>query len=286
MAVLYGEQNVDERYSSILEPNLYTDEVLIPGVTFTNKYEEGPAGGLFVHKLTTDAVEVGTPGRDFSDEAADDDLIQIVMNNNFQKSRKIYGVQAAAVAFNAGEEYLADAIGAVREGRQYSGLACMVYEGTDLNDTTAVTKDNVVSYLTTMRKKIKDAHGKANFVLVSTEIYALLLQVLGIASYADEATRSGELMKRFGLAIIECNSFDKSNAQFYDYTGTKRTVSLKNVDMICGYNEAFSAIDNFSMARIIDSENFAGSKAQVEINTAFRVNSPAQIVVKKNAISA
>ena len=283
MAVLYGEQNVDERYSSILEPNLYTDEVLIPGVTFTNKYEEGPAGGLFVHKLTTDAVEVGTPGRDFSDEAADDDLIQIVMNNNFQKSRKIYGVQASAVQFAMGEEYLADSLNQTLEGRQYSGLACLVREGTDAEDTTTVTGDNAVATLTGLRKKIKDAHGRANFALVSTDIYAILLAKLGLATVMDPAVVSGELLNRFGLRIIECNGFDKSGAKYYDNTGTLRTVDLTNVDMIVGYNEAFSLLDNFEVYRIVDSENFAGSKAQVEYNTAYTVNSPSQIVVKKHA---
>lgn len=286
MAVIYGEQYVDEKYAKAIEPNLYTDTVLIPGVTYTDKWQEGPAGGIYVHKLTTDAVAVGTPGSDFSDEAADDDLIPIILNNNFQKSRKIYGVQSASVAFNAGEEYLADALSAVRQGRQYSALACMAYEGTTYGDTTAVTKDNVVSYLTGMREAVKKAHGKANFALVSTDVYAKLLQIVGIQSYADEAVRSGELLKRFGLNIIECNSFDTTSAKFYDNGGTKRTVNLKQVDIIVGASDEFACIDNFNMYRLIDSENFAGSKAQVEINSGFKVMASACIQVKKNAISA
>ena len=107
MAVLYGTQNVDEKYSSAIDPNLYSDTVLIPGVTYTEKYMEGPAGGIFVHKLDGgNTVKPGTPGRDFTDEAAKDELIPIVFNNNFQKSRKIYGVQEAAVKFAMAEEYL------------------------------------------------------------------------------------------------------------------------------------------------------------------------------------
>lgn len=286
MAVKYGNQYVDEKYASAIEPNLYTDTVLIPGVTFTQKYMEGPAGGIFVHKLDGgNKVVPGTPGRDFSDEAAKDELIPIVFNNNFQKSRKIYGVQANAVAFNAGEEYLADSLNQTLEGRQYSGLACLTREGTDAEDTTTVTGSNVVAMLTGLRKRIKDAHGKANFALVSTDVYALLLEKLGLASYADPAIVSGELLRRFGLTIIECNGFDESGAKYYDNGGTLRTVDLTAVDMIVGYNEAFSLLDNFEVYRIVDSENFAGSKAQVEYNTAFTVNSPSQIIVKKHASS-
>ena len=284
MAVLYGTQNVDEKYSSAIEPNLYSDTVLIPGVTYTEKYMEGPAGGLFVHKLDSgNTVKPGTPGRDFTDEVAKDELIPIVFNNNFQKSRKIYGVQAAAVKFAMAEEYLADALNMTKEGRQYAGIACMVNEGTVSADTEAVTEDNAVEKLTALRKEIKNNKGKANFALVSTDIYAKLLNKLGLAQVMDSAVVSGELMKRFGLTIIECNSFDEAEATYFDRTGAEKTVDLTAVDMIVGYNEAVSILDNFAMYRLKDSENFAGTKAQVEYNTAFTVNSPKQVIVKKHA---
>lgn len=284
MSVLYGNQNVDEKYSSAIEPNLYSDTVLIPGVTYSDKYQTGPAGGIYVHKIDSgNEVEPGTPGRDFSDEAAKDELIPIVFNNNFQKSRKIYGVQAAAVSFAMGEEYLADSLNMTKQGRQYSGIACMANEGTVSEDTSAVTTDNAVEVLTALRKQVKDNKGKANFALVSTEIYAILLQKLGLAQVMDPAVVSGELMKRFGLTIIECNSFDKAEAKYYDKTNTLKTVDLTNVDMIVGNWEATSILDNFAMYRLIDSENFAGSKAQVEYNSAFTVNSPVQVIVKKHA---
>lgn len=288
----YGNQYVDEQYLSTIEPNLYTDEVLIPGVTFSTDVVEGPAGGYYAHKLQNgNEVEPGVPGRDFNDEAAADDLIQVSYNNNFQKSRKIYGVQAAAVKFNIGEEYLANTLNVTRQGRRYSALACMVNEGTEFKnggntaDTTAITKNNVVEYITNMRKAVKDAHGQANFMLVSTNVYNLCLQVLGLQTYADPAVRDAQLLKRFGLSIIECNSFDKSGVKYYDYTGTLRTVDLSLVDMVCGYYESFVLDDNFAMYRLVDSENFAGSKAQVEFNSAMRVKEPAQMIVKKHAAS-
>ena len=280
----YGNQYVDEQYLASIEPNLYTDEVLIPGVTFSADIVEGPAGGYYAHKLNDgNAVEPGTPGRDFTDEAASDELIQVSYNNNFQKSRKIYGVQAAAVKFNAGEEYLSNALNVTREGRRYSALACMVNEGTAVEDTTAITKENVVETITGMRKAVKDAHGQANFMLVSTNVYNLCLQVLGLQTYADPAVRNAQLLERFGLSIIECNSFDKSGVKYYDYAGELQTVDLSKVDMICGYSEAFKLDDNFTTYRLIDSENFAGSKAQVEYNTAMRVVSAPQVVVKTHA---
>lgn len=247
---------------------------------------EGPAGGYYAHKLDDGAeVEPGTPGRDFNDEAAKDELLQVSYNNNFQKSRKIYGVQAAAVKFNIKEAYLANSLNVTKQGRRYSALACMANEGTVLDDATPTTKDNVVEKIIAMRQAVKDNHGQANFLLASTSVYASALKVLGLKSTEDPAIKHAQLMERFGLSIIECNSFDKANVKYYDYSGTLKTVDLTGIEMICGYYEAFKLEDNFAMYRLIDSENFAGSKAQVEYNTAMRVVSPKQIIVKKKSSS-
>lgn len=283
MAILYGEQNVDTKFSAGIEPNLYSDTVLIPGVTYTDKYQLGPAGQIMVHKIDSGVeVEPGTPGRDFDDEKAKDELIPITFNNNYQKSRKIYGVQANAVQFAMAEEYLADALNVTKQGRQYSGLACMVDEGTDFGNTDVVTEESAINFLIAIRQKVKDNKGKANFAMVSTGIYASLLKKLGLATIMDPAVQSGELMKRFGLSIIECNSFDKTKAKFYNSAGTLKTIDLTAVDYIVGYNEAVSILDNFETYRLRDSENFSGTKAQVEYNTAFKVNSPKQLIIKKH----
>lgn len=283
MAILYGEQNVDTKFSAGIEPNLYSDTVLIPGVTYTDKYQLGPAGQIMVHKIDSGVeVEPGTPGRDFDDEKAKDELIPITFNNNYQKSRKIYGVQANAVQFAMAEEYLADALNMTKQGRQYSGLACMVDEGTDFGNTDVVTEESAINFLIAIRQKVKDNKGKANFAMVSTGIYASLLKKLGLATIMDPAVQSGELMKRFGLSIIECNSFDKTKTKFYNSAGTLKTIDLTAVDYIVGYNEAVSILDNFETYRLRDSENFSGTKAQVEYNTAFKVNSPKQLIIKKH----
>lgn len=285
MAIQYNSQYVDEKYLPILEPNLYTDTVIIPGVTYTDKYVTGPAGQLFIHKLTKgNAIAPGAPGRDFVDAAAGDTLIAIQLNNNFQKSTKIYGVQANAVAFNMGESYMQMSVETVRESRQYSALACLAHEGTADTDTTAIsTGAAAVTKLIALRKAIKDNHGKANYALVSTEIYALLLGELGLREVYDPAIRTAEMMNRFGLRIMECNSFDLATAKYIDYTGTTQTVDLTDVEMIVGYSEAFSIVPNLEAMRMKDSERFVGTLAQVEMNMGFRVTSPEQVIVKTHA---
>ena len=47
------------------------------------------------------------------------------------------------------------------------------------------------------------------------------------------------------------------------------------------YHEALSVISNFEVARIVDSERFAGSLAQVEMNTGYKVTNSVLARVRK-----
>lgn len=287
MAVLYNTQNVDEKYLSIIEPNLYYKSVLSPGLTFTDKYET-QAGGIYVHKIgggKTTGVVPGTPGRDFSDEVVADSLIQIVFNNNFQKSRKIYGVTAQNVAYNKAEAELAEAVKQVSQGWQTSGVACMVQEGTDMADTTAITKENIKDKFIAMRKKVIDNAGDVNFAIVSTAVFEAYLQYTGTeyTPAMNEAVLGGRNVNFLGMTMIEANILNQSRAKYYDHTGSLKTVDLTQVDVIMGYYEGFSALNNFETMRIVDSERFSGSLAQVETNAGYRVTNADLIVVKKKA---
>ena len=79
------------------------------------------------------------------------------MNNNFQKSKKIYGVQAAAVSIALGNEQLQIATSEVGEGWSQSGLACLIKEGTAASDTSAITKANVKSKILAARTEVVKA---------------------------------------------------------------------------------------------------------------------------------
>ena len=285
--VIYNTQQVDEKYLSIIEPNLYYKSVLIPGVTFTDKYE-AQAGGIYVHKIgggKDTGVVPGTPGRDFSDEVVADSLIQIVFNNNFQKSRKIYGVTSKNVAYNKVEAELAEAVKQVSQGWQTSGVACMVHEGTDMADTEAITKDNIKDKFIAMRKKVIDNAGDVNFAIVSTAVFEAYLQYAGTeyTPAMNEAVLGGRNVNFLGLTMIEANILNQSSAKYYDHAGSQQTEDLTKVDVIMGYYEGFSALNNFEMLRAIDSERFSGMLAQVETNAGYRVTNQDLIAVKKNA---
>ena len=253
MSVTYNTLHVDERYSAILEPNLYFNPILVPGVTCTDKYQVGPAGQIFVHQLATSAVEAGKPGRNFTDEEASNELIPIQLNNNFQKSKKIYGVQAAAVAFDAGNEYLATAIQECREGWMQCGIACLAQEG------------------------------RANVVMCTPEYYGLVLKAAGkdfTPTTNDRIASTGNVGQWLGFTFVEANGATGS-IKYYDSAGSQQTVDMSTVQYVMYYHEALSVVSNFEVARIIDSERFAGSLAQVEMNTGYKVTNKKLAYVRK-----
>lgn len=294
MGIKYGNLNVDEKYSGILEPNLYFDSIFVPGVTYTDKYQTGPAGGIYAHKLDTTAVTVGTPGRDFTDEASSDTLIPILLNNNYMKSKKIYGVQAAAVSFDLANEQLSTATQEIKESRQQSALGCLVQEGTKSNGA-AITANAVDSVLDESAKIKK---GKANVVLCSPEFYALVLKENGkdfTPAKNDEVAATGAIGELYGFTWIRAAGLGEAEAKYYDSTGALKTVALNKaatsavdgsaVDFILYNNETLSIVDNLESYRIVDSENFTGSKAQVELNAGMKVTTPALARVRTHTIA-
>lgn len=282
MGIKYGTLNVDEKYSRLLEPNLFADSFLSPGITYTDQYEEGAAGGIYVHKLNTAAVEPGTPGRDFSDEAVADTLIPILLNNNYQKSKKIYGVQAAAVSFPVADEALSLATAEVKEGRQLSALACLVQEGTADSDATDIT-DATGAFLAS-REIITTEKGKSNVVLCHPEYFTMMLKEAGSKFTPvrnDRIAETGSIGTYMGHLFIECPQLAATQGKYYDSTGTLKTVSFSKVQYIVYNYMTLSIIDNLEAMRIVDSENFVGSKAQVEMNTGFKVTNSKLAVVRK-----
>lgn len=292
MAIKYGNLHVDEKYKPIVLPNLFYRTWLVPGVTYQDVSSDNN-GAWFWHKLTsTGAPEPGVPGRDFQDEMAADTLVQATFNNNFQRSKKIYAVQAAAVAMPVANEHLGLAINEVAEGKNLSGLACLITEGTASAATTAITKTNFEEMVLAERKAVVEAKGTADTVLCSPAFFAAMLGWAG-TKYTPTtnekllaAAAGGQVGTYLSMNWIEVNAFaHKSDVKYYDYSGTLKTVTAANlelVDFIMYDHNAFGVGDNFTMARLKDSENFAGVKAQAEDNTAFRVLEAGAVRVRKH----
>lgn len=288
MPIMYNKLNVDEIYADKLEANLYYGSVLVPGVTCDDSYTVGPAGGIYVHKLAAATAEPGKPGRDFTDTDSQDELIPIHMNNDFQHSRKIYSVQASAVSASLKDASLAEAQAICREGFNVSGVACLAQEGTAASDTTVPTKDNAKDLVIDARTEIVKDKGTADVVLCSPAFYALILKSAGKdfqPNTNDKMAATGQVGEFLGMTWVECNALVSAAAKYYDSADTLKTVDMSGVDFIVYNHATLSAVTNFSAARIVDSENFVGSKAQVEQNVGYKVRNAKLARVHKSTKS-
>ena len=285
MPVMYNQQNVDERYASIIEPNLFLNSVFVPGVTCSDRYQIGPAGGIYVHKLDTKAVEVGAPGRDFVDLETSGQLIQILLNNNFQRSRKIYGVQAAAVGIPLANENLGMAIQEVGEGRQQATLACLVKEGMLATKTSAIAPEDVKNDIIDTRAEIVKAKGRANVVVCHPTFYGNILKAAGddfTPVNNDRMVSTANVGMWLGFMFIEYAGAAANSAKYYDHTGTLQDVSFADLDYVMYFHETLSTVANFETVRMRDSELFVGTKAQVEANIGLRVTNPLLARVRRH----
>ncbi len=284
----YGGYNVTEKYSSIVEPNLYYDSIFQPGMTYTDKFQGDAASGLVkIFKVGADEVQdPKTPAADFSHEKVNNELIDLRLNNMQQKSKKIYNIQAQGVPYNMAEEHLSQAVIDCKEGWQASGLACLANEGTPMDDTEALTTANIKKKIIEARKVVRKGKAVANIVLASVDAYSTMLEAAG-EQYTpvtnDSIMQSGQIGRWLGMLWVEANMLDVLNAaKYYNYAGDLKTVDLTGIDFVMYDWNGFSIVDNLEMIRLKDSENFNGTLAQVEINTGYRVPTAAKVVVKKH----
>lgn len=283
----YGNLNVDEKYSKIVEPNLYADSVLEPGITYNDQFQGDANSGLVrVYKQKSDgALDPTTPAGDFNDTDAQNELIDLRLNNSFRKSKKIFKVQANAVGYALADQTFSTALADAKEGYQASGLACLCTEGTKLDDVDAITSKNVKAKIIAARKALRKAKAKADVVFASVDTFSAMLEAAGdqfIPSKNDEMVASGQVGYWLGMKWYEANATENTAAKFYDHAGELHTVDLTGVDFVMYDHRFFSIVDNLEEMRIIDSESFVGSKAQIEINTGYRVTTKECVAVKTN----
>lgn len=285
----YGSIQVVEKYSSIVAPNLYTDAIFQPGVTYSDAYQgDGVGAGLVKIPLVGTSAVTGpvAPTSDFSSVAASNTMVDVRLNNSFMKSEKIYQLQANAVPYNMAETHLAAATQNCKGGWQAAGLACLAHEGTDMGDTAAITKTNVREKVLDGRVKIRKAMAQANVVLASVDVYTKMLQAAGdqfIPSTNEMVITSGQVGRWMGMLWVECNMLDLlAAAEYFDHTGVKQTEDLTDIDFIMYDAAGFSIIDNLETIRLRDSENFVGSLAQVAINSGYRVPQAGRVLVKRH----
>jgi hypothetical protein len=278
---------VDDRFSALVEPNLFDQNVFQPGITFTDKYTLGAAGQIFIHKLGKVTVTVGEPGQDFSDTNTADQTIAITLNKAFRRSEKIYGATAAAVAYPIAAAHLEQALADVREAWNREAVLQILRDkidqgqaGTSIGPVsvlgqTALTKENIYKSIVDDRGLLVANKARPNALIVSPATYALLLQseeFVRASDLARETAANGIVGSVAGLLVVE-----------YSGIGADMPINpnaVRKVEYIMLDSDAFSIVTNVEVLRLVDSERFSGSLAQVEIVSGMKLTNPDRALLK------
>lgn len=281
---------VDDRFSALVEPNLFDNNVFQPGITFTDKYFLGNAGQIFIHRLSKVTVTPGQPGQDFSDTNTADQVLQISLDRAFRRSEKIFGATAAAVSYPVAAAHLEQAMADIRESWNREAAKTLFNLTADeaqlapasVLGATALTKTNIYSSIVNDRAVLVNNGASPNVLLVSPAVYALLLQ-------NEDFIRASDL----GHTVMATGAAGMiAGLTVFEYQGFPTTITV-GADSFTGISEyvmydfdAFSILTNVEVMRLIDSERFNGTLAQVELISGYRVTNVERVLRKLTGLQA
>lgn len=287
--VIGGNATVATGMSPIVEAGLYADPIFIDGVTFTSKYNIGNAGQIQVEKYAGGrGSKPSQPGSNYQDREYENTVENININNGFQDSTKVPAYFEASMPTQVLMNKTLDTAMKIASGRQESALAALVHQGTDGDDTDALTVDNLKSKVISIRSELRKKHAKPNAVIASVDTYSLMLELAGkefVPLYNDDVIRSGKVGLWLGMTWIEADLLDgtTSDYKYIKEDGNEEEVDTSGVDFIMFDCNAYSIVDRLDTLRVKDSEMFNGSKVQGEICSGFKVTNKDCVYVKKNA---
>ena len=285
MALVVNGATVATAMSPIVEAGLYADEIFIEGKTFTSQYDVDSAGQIQVEKYSPDMeVKAKVPGSNFSDKDYKNTVITINTNNAFQYSQKVPAYFEATMPTSVKMNQTLRTTENVRIGRQKAGLAALVHGGTESTNNEAITETNFKEEFLKDRKILVDKFAKPNVAITSTEVYNIMLKLAGTEftpSTNENVVTTGQVGYWMGILWIEAPLLGGS-LSFLNESGIEQSVDTANIDYILYDYKAYSIIDKLTMLRVIDSEDFAGSKIQEEIDTGFKVTNADCVLVRKH----
>lgn len=282
----------DDKYLPLVEPNLFSNNVFQPGVTYTDKYQIGGAGQIFVHKPGISSITATAPGADFSDAIVQDSLIQISLNKQFNRSRKMYQAALNMVSYPQAAAELELALMEVREAWNLEATKALIGETSILvsdNVTTLATASTIYDQIVADRQKLVTNKANPDTIIVSPSVYGLLLksdefQRTGVIG--DQAVAGGVVGRVAGLNVIEYQSLDTAAVTGATIGGITWAAE-DELEYVIYDSDAFSIVTSVDVIRLVEEPTrFAGVLAQVQIVSGFKLTNPSRALLKYHDNSA
>lgn len=274
-APVRGVETVDSKFASLVEPNLYPAQIFQPNITFTEKYQTDAAGQIFVRKLGKGTVD-RTSSLKFSHAQTADELIPIVLDEQFKQSEEIYEAVEVARTSGTGVQKFEEVMQNIKASWQQVAHDKLVAGATASANTTVIADDPTVAQglkkvFIAVRKELRDNDANPDVCLASTNTYAKFLDYSGREfqpASNDVILRTGSVGNFLGQKIYE-------STQLTD-DGTSGSNEFVMYD-----HDAYSILSQLIAARLMDAgKDWVGSVAQVHIISAFTVTN-AERVYKK-----
>jgi len=282
----------DDKYSALLEPNLWYNNIFVPGVTYTDKYQLGPAGQIFVHKPGVGTVTPSAPGADFSDAIVQDSLVTIPLNLQFNRSRKIYGATLASVAYAAAASEMETAIQEIKKAWTLAGYQALIGAVGTINSTnilTVLSASTVYDTIVNDRAKLVGTGVKPDTIIVSPKVYGYLLQsdeFQRTGTVGDNAVSNAIVGRVAGLNVVEYEATD-SGAIDAATIGGITWAAGDEMEYVMYDSDAFSIVTSVEAMRLVEEPTrFVGTLAQVQIVSEFKLTNPARCLLKFHDLSA
>lgn len=289
----YNSVYVDEAYSPIVVANLRKDTFLVDGVTYNSGYSKGdPAAGVVhFYKYSRQAIASAASAADFSSAEPTNALVPVYLANAFRNSKKLYQVTANSISHAYADQVMSEQTEDIREGRELCAIAALKYGAQVSTDTVASTsatiKQNIQDDLTDLRKQ----KCRPNVLVMSPDAWGLLMTAqIGTASVVtpetnDELLKNGSMGKLFGMSVfVDPELQNASNTAVIYRDSEARTVALNKCEYIMYDSKYFAAIDNLNYVKVMDSQTFAGSLSNIELNSGFKLMVEEAAIAKVNEL--
>lgn len=288
MALIIAGATVATGMSDVTDVVLRSDNLIIPNLTCSDRFNM-VAGQIQVSRYKGSGITAPkAPGSNFVGSDFANDVVTINCNNSFQKEVDVRGIVAATMPVDVLTDTVINVSEDVREDREATCLAVLTKGGTADTDTTVVTAENVKSLLIGSRKALRKKHAKPNIVFCSVDTYSAVLEANGkdfTPIKNDEIQLTGRIGSSMGMIFIEATRLDNfSTYSYIDAEGAEITQSIADVDYIMYDFNAFSVIDKLMAIRAINTEDFVGTKVQVDVTSGIKVTNANCVLVKKHVV--
>jgi hypothetical protein len=288
---------VDDKFSPLVEPNLFAGNVFQPGLSFTDKYQIGPAGQIMVHKPGTGTVTSTVPGADFNETVVADSIITISLNKQYNRARKIYGATVASVAYPIAASELETGLQEVKAAWNLDAASAIVdADGIRVasNVTTLTAANDIYDTIVDARQALRALKANPDTIIVSPATYGKLLksdEFQRSVQIDNQVVRDAFVGKIAGLNVLEYESLEDAAGDLTNINGTTADITWVGasdaLEFIVYDHDALSIVTSVNVMGIWDGmPRYNGVVAEVEIVSGFKLTNPSRAILKIHDASA